>query len=334
MCGELGVFLVMLTDSKKVNIFPIISLLIFFSILIIGMPGSADYDFQSANVINFFSRHAYIVIKLAFMAFFYMSLRCVGLSGVKSVAIFTSPVVVAIIFREGFDFMSLLPALMIFCRRQLDTLLILFFSIVLYSIYKEISILFVLLISYFLFNFRLGGYSFKSIILVFGAFSFLMLLFFFLGPLREMIIDSVGGKILSIELTHEKNADFSFFKSLIVFILSHSYFIFSDTPSIVYAMITSIFYVPFIMKYFLHVPKYEALTLLAIYAAVTIFFKTFQHLRIYPFIYFSYFRYLNEKDCSYMVIVNLVNLFLFLLFFNTFEVDSNPVTNVFKFLYG
>ena len=140
---------------------------------------------------------------------------------------------------KRFSFADLLVFLFVYC----------FISV------NEISILFSLIVS-----FGLKAFFFRPTrLFVFCSAPLFVLGFFMVLPSAfELVVQ----KIATSEITHERNADFSLLKAAVVFFISHSLFVFSDSYSIWFAGLTSLPYVvlliiPFIQR----APRIEGFSL-------------------------------------------------------------------------
>jgi hypothetical protein len=294
-----------------------------FMLSIVGI-SSADSYFLNYVVNELGLNENYNFIKLVFTFIFILLLFYLIEDRVKTLALITSPLVIAIIYRHGFDFFSLLPCLALINKKgNLISGIIIAISVFLYFWVKEISILFTIL-------FVIVFIGLKQKIWVISIISVLLLaiLYFFL-PL-DFLMDaqaSVLKKVTSTELTHAKNSDFSIFKAYVVYFLSHSYFIFSDNVSVVFAGLTCLPIVFLtLFKFLWRAPKSEIFLGFFIYTFTTIFFKTFQHLRIYPFLYFNY---LTRKDCSILIWINMIALMLHQFVFLIIDLDESPIFLIF-----
>ncbi|MDB4194526.1 hypothetical protein N9803_02680 [Gammaproteobacteria bacterium] len=297
-----------------------------FMLCIVGI-SSADSYFLNLKVADLGLNNSYTLIKLVFALFFILLLFYLSGDKVKALALITSPLVIAVFYRHGFDFFSLFPCLALISKKSdWISAMILAISIFLYFWVKEISILFTIL-------FVIAFISLKQKIWIVSILSilFLALMYFFL-PL-ELLMDIQGSvikKITATEYTHVKNSDFSIYKAFVVYLLSHSYFIFNNNVTVAFAGLTCLPIVFLTLYNFLRrAPKNEIFLSFFIYIFTTSFFKTFQHLRIYPFLYFNYFNYLSRRDCYILVWINVVTLLLHQFIFLYLDPDKNSIFLVF-----
>ena len=193
------------------------------------------------------------------------------------------------------------------------------FSFIAFISVNEISILFSLIVS-----FGLKAFFFRPTRwFVFCSAPLFVLGFFMVLPSAfELVVQ----KIATSEITHERNADFSLLKAAVVFFISHSLFVFSDSYSIWFAGLTSLPYVvlliiPFIQR----APRIEVFSLASVYIVTVSIFKTFQHLRIYPFIYVRYFAFASTHTCRIVIAVNICTYLLHIVFFSIVSPPESPL---------
>lgn len=290
-------------------------------------PGSADYENLRYTTSSIITIDLYYLTKILFFLIFILFLRFfIRLDWIRTIFLVTSPVVISLFFREGFDFLSLFVSMIVISFVSWNkSIIIIFLSLLAYLLTNEISILFCILCSFFLKN--VYEFDFRKSIFYLAIVTLTFLIFF--QQFYLIIFDSILNKITSTEVTYERNSDFNILKSMVVLIISHSYFIFSDTTSIIFAGATCLPYILLGVIFYYKNKLRKFLFSSTIYIFTVSFFKTFQHLRLFPFLFVQYVEVLSKRYALILIYYNLFLYILHLFVFGVLSFDNVKIINIF-----
>lgn len=279
-----------------------------YAISLIFIPASADVSNLLKTTDQIIDRDFYMSVKLIFLFFFIIILYLISHNFLLSSVLITSPLFLALFGREGFDFLSTIPLLLLIPRFQRFNIIIILTSSSLYFLVQEISIIFVLMCALAVQIISSKNIHIKSLVMGFFVVAISGVLFH--GYVVEILFESIIKKIATTEITHQRNSDFNLIKAYIVLFLSHSFFIFSDYQAVVFAAFTSPIIVGVITLYSKRVFTRKFTLSLIMYSSIVWFFKTFQHLRIHPQIFVLSLVQLKKRGLQILLLINLITVVL------------------------
>jgi len=305
--------------------FPLAAILV--CALTVGMPWSADLYFQGYASEAAGSRGGYLLMKLLHHLVVGMLLAR-HTSALKSTAIMTSPVVIALLSREGLDFLSIASVLVLLAPNVYRVIYLALLTLVFTAISEPGLVFVTICAAGLLLILNMRSFSLQAGVIL----AFLLAGVGYASNSFEIAMSLVELKISQKTEANLTNIDFSLPKAFLVLILSHTYFIYADSANLMFATVTAPLYLllfrSILSKDMILPLGYCALT----FIATTTYFYTFQHLRLYPFIFFLYFVKLSDDKLPPIIIANAVIFLLFVVWHILLGQSDLSTTTLFELL--
>lgn len=263
-----------MTATKLIYLYSTVTMLL--SLLFIT--DSADTIYLIPKTLKILSLSDYYILKILIYFLVLFSFLSVN-RNYLALAVMTSPLILANFSREGFDFLTIVPCIALATNNSHLRVICIGIGLLLFYYLKEYSLLLSsILTGSLLLRNQLATFFSKPLTSISSLIILsLSLILMDLGQISNLIQQ----KLSLIDVARATNPDYNFFKSIVVFIISHSYFVTSSQlENIVFATLTGIPLAMYYYKAAMIKPQFYTLMIGIIsYASIVLIFNTFQHAR-------------------------------------------------------